>query len=802
MGRGLHKLGDIAFAHPWRVLAVWAVVIALLAFSAVEFFKAPSSNISIPNTEAQQAIDRMGELFPNAGQGSGRIVFKAHDGKTIGDVRGAIETLVDEVSKVEGVTQAVSPFVDAQFVAKSGDIAYAQVQLEKSFGAVDDITYEGVDAAVQKARDANPELQIELGGDIVNQVPGEILGVGEIVGVGVALLVLFMTLGSLVAAGMPIATALVAVGVTIAGLFSLSQLIDINSTTPVMAIMLGLAVGIDYALFIINRYRTLVLGGLDYREAAGRAAGTAGNAVVFAALTVVIALAALSIVGIPFLTVMGLTGAASVAVAALVAITLIPAMLRLAGPYLFSRKNRQKVVKAQGAKGKVAAHSGKFWYNWGHLVTARPWLTLLIAIPLLAVIAWPVHDLKLGLSTAEFANEEKTERRAYELLEQGFGAGFNGPLAVVVEGMPAVTDADKATVRAAAMAELSQQMEVAALAQQTQFENMMAEAQTPEQMYAVQAQIAEAQVAGEAQKQAALARIDSTVEQYAKYAQLKKIADAVATLDNVQTATPALVTDQGKEGLLQIIPKSSPSSTDTVALIETLRDQAIWGEVSDVDGLTMAVTGSTAMQEDVNARLSAALPKYLGIIVGLSLILLLLAFRSVVVPLKATLGYLLSVAAMFGAMVAVFQWGWFGIADAPGPIMSFIAILGAGLLFGLAMDYEFFLVSSIHEAYEDDPKHPKKAVVEGFGVGSKVVAAAAAIMVSVFAGFITNHEVAISAIGFGLAVGVFVDAYVVRMTIVPAVLSILGKAAWWLPSWLDRWLPHISIEGEDVSEKA
>lgn len=800
MGKGLHRLGAFAFAHPWRVIAVWVVIITGLGFSAAHFYKAPSSNISIPNTEAQRAIDRLGALFPNSGVGSGRLVFKAHNNKTIADLKPQITALSDTVSHVEGVSQVVSPFTNAQFISKSGDIAYTQVQLDKAFGSIDNKTYADVDAAVAAARSS--DLQVELGGDLVNQVPGDILGVGEIVGVGLALLVLLLTLGSLIAAGMPIVTALIAVAATTAGLFSLSQVLDINSTTPVMAIMLGLAVGMDYSLFIVNRYRTYVLDGYDYKDAVGRAIGTAGNAVIFAALTVVIALSALSVVGVPFLTVMGLTGAAAVATAALVAITLIPALLRFAGPRVFTRGTRKKVVASQGQKGAVAPVSGKIWLAWGKVVTARPWVTLLIAIPVIAALAWPVGHLKLGLATAEYASPEKTERRAYDLLTEGFGAGFNGPLVVVVEGLPKVSAADEEAVRQPAMAQYEKQVAEATAQAQTEFQQALANAQTPAERAALQQQAAAQQAEGQQQQQAALAQIDATVKQYAKYVELKKVADGLAKLGDVQQALPALVLDNGTAGAIQITPKSGPSADETASLIDKIRDPATRRQVTSNTNVTFAVTGTTAMQEDINSKLSAALPKYLAIIVGLSLLLLLVAFRSILVPIKATLGYLLSVAAMFGAIVMVFQWGWLGITNEPGPIMGFIAILATGLLFGLAMDYEFFLVSSMHEAYEHDAMHPKEAVVSGFGIGSKVVTAAAAIMTSVFAGFISNGEVSIQVIGFGLAVGVFVDAYIVRMTIVPAVMTLLGKAAWWLPRWLDELLPHVSIEGEDAPRKS
>lgn len=795
MAQFLHTIGAFAFKYPWRVIAAWLMLLGVLGFAAAQFMQPTSPAISIPGTAAQQAIDRAGELFPDGGKGTGRIVFQAEGGK-IADHKDQIDRLVNEVRAIDGVTQVVSPFDTETFVSKSGDIAYAQVQLAGSNGAIDERALEAVATAAEAAR--SDTLQVEMGGDLINQAPGEILGMGEVAGVAVALVVLVMTLGSLVAAGMPLVTALIGIAVSMAGLFSMSQLFTIGSTTPVLAVMLGLAVGIDYALFIINKYRTYVFEGYGYKDAAARAVGTAGNAVVFAAMTVVIALAALSIVNIPFMTTMGLAGAGSIAIAALVAITLIPALLGVAGHRAFGKKVRVMAERARTGGIQAGEHvdTASIWYRWGRAVTAHPLPVLLAATVAIGVIALPAKDLDLGLPTDQYAAADTTQRKAYDLLTEGFGVGFNGPLTVVVEGLPRVTDTDREAVRQAALAEYNKQLSDATARQQALFAEKAAQAATPEQQVALQQEIAQAQAAGEQQKQAALAGIEQTVEQYAKLVQLQKVAGEIAKGDNVQQALPAVATDDGTAGIIQVTPKSAPADVQTTELIKSLRDETTQRELTGGETISLAVTGSTALQEDISAKLAAALPQYLAIVVGLSLILLIVAFRSIIVPLKATIGFLLSVLAMFGALVAVFQWGWFGITDAPGPIVSFIPIIAIGILFGLAMDYEFFLVSGMHESYAHTG-NAKQAVVRGFGAGSKVVTAAGVIMVSVFAGFIFNHDATIQAMGFGLAVGILVDAFIVRMTIVPAVMTLLGKAAWWLPTWLDKRLPHVSIEGEE-----
>ena len=796
MGTYLHKLGVWAFSHPWRVVAMWAVLLAMLGLGANHFMKPTSSAISIPGTQAQVAIDRAAELFPDNGKGSARIVLHSMGG-TLEKHEPAINALVDKVEKFDGVEGAINPLESSgQLLSDDKTIGIIAVQLRDEAGSVSKNLIGNVESATKQA--AGNQLEVEIGGGLVDKTPGEILGVGEIVGVVIALVVLLATLGSLVSAGLPIITALVAIGVSTAGLFSFSQLMTINATTPVLGVMLGLAVGIDYSLFIVSKYRQLLLEGHDMRSAAGRALGTAGNAVVFAALTVVIALAALSVVQIPFMTMMGLSGAASIAVAALVALTLLPALLGLAGMRVFGRRLRAKAEAAQKKKSHAATRISHrtFWYKWGEAITRRPWTVLVLAVAIVAVIALPVRDLTMGLPTDQYAAKNSTERKAYDLTAKGFGAGYNGQIAVVVENLPKVSQAEKDNIRGPAEKKLNEEIAKSKKKQEAYFTQKAASITTPEGYAALKSEIAQAEAKGAAQLQAAREKINESVKEYAKYVQLQKVAKRLTALDNVDSAQPVAVLENGTAGIIQVVPNSAPADAATADLIETMRDSNEQAKLAGGSGATLAVTGSTALEKDINAKLTQALPTYLLVVVGLSLVLLVVAFRSVLVPIKATLGFLLSVAAMFGAMVAVFQWGWFGIAEAPGPLVSFIPIIAIGVLFGLAMDYEFFLVSGMHEAYAKS-KDARGAVVNGFAAGSKVVTAAGVIMVSVFAGFITNHDATIQAIGFGLAIGILVDAFIVRMTIVPAIMTLLGRNAWWLPKWLNKRLPHISIEGEE-----
>lgn len=796
MGDFLNKLGGFAFSHKWQIITGWLLILAVVGGIAAKQYEPMSNAISIPGTEASEALDTFEELFPEAGNGSARVVFATEGDKSVESYEQTINKLNQNLADIDGVSQVVSPFVNPLAVSEDGQIAYAQIQLDEAMGEISEKTTDKIASAVDNSRTSG--LQVEIGGDAINRVPGEIIGWGELLGVAIALFVLIITLKSLLSAGVPILIALVTVGIGAAGLFSLSRVVDITATTPVLAVMLGLAVGIDYSLFIINKYKHLLLSGYNYKKAAAKAVATAGSAVVFAAATVVIALAALSVVNIPFMTTMGLAGASTVALAAIVAVTLLPALLGLAGNKIFMGKTKKSIAAAQkrGVQDEHTVERSSVWYKWGRVLTKRPVLVLVVAIAVVGTMAWPSKSLELGLPTDEFAAKSSTERKAYDLLAKGFGDGFNGPLLVVAENVPKVSSEDKDKIRTQIEEQFAQQMAVAENQQRQSFEALASQATTPEQMMALQQQQATMQAMAAEQQQQAEAAMEEQIARYTEMYELNKVAEGIADVDGVQESTPAMVTSEGDAGVIQVIPSSSPSSEATASLIENLRDPKTQSDISSQ--ITMGVTGSSALQIDVNDKLASALPIYLAVVVGLSLVLLIIAFRSILIPIKATLGFLLSVFAMFGALVAVFQWGWFGITDAPGPIVSFIPIISIGVLFGLAMDYEFFLVSSMHEEFRNSKsKNAKKAISDGFGLGSKVVTAAAVIMVAVFASFITNGDATIRAVGFGLAVGIFVDAFIVRMTIVPAVMTLLGKSAWWIPKWLDRRLPHVSIDGDN-----
>ncbi|GAA1883437.1 MMPL family transporter [Asanoa iriomotensis] len=580
-----------------------------------------------------------------------------------------------------------------------------QVQFRERDDAITDAqrdAYAHTGAAAERAG-----LRVEHGGEVMHNQPE--IGGTEGIGVLVALAVLVVTLGSLVAAGMTMLTALIGVGAGMAGLFALSGVVGLTSTAPILALMLGLAVGIDYSLFITSRYRQHVRDGLALDDAAGRALGTAGSAVLFAGGTVVIALAGLALVGIPFLTVMGLAAAGTVAVAVLVAVTLLPALLGFAG--------RRVLPRRAGRPRRQRREPGGF--RWARRVIRLRVPLLLVGVLGLGALALPALDMRLALPDASTAPVGSPTRDANDLITEGFGPGFTGRLALVVS-------TDSAAATTAAVAEAS---------------------------------------------------------------------DRLAGTPDLLAVTPPNLSGDGRTALLGVLPKTGPTDPATETLVHEVRDRA-----RSVAGADIALTGQTAVGIDVSSKLSSALPTYLLLVVGLSVLLLAVVFRSILVPVKAALGFLLTVGATFGLTTLVFQEGHLaGLVglDTPGPLVSFLPILLIGILFGLAMDYEVFLVSRMREDFvHGDP--PTRATVNGMGHGARVVTAAALIMTAVFAGFVLLDDPVIKSMGFALAIGVAIDAFVVRMTLVPAVMSLLGRAAWWLPRWLDRALPDVDLEGANL----
>ena len=733
MSTFLARLGRASFRHRGLVSVAWLALLGTVVTLLITVGGAFDDRFTIPGSESQDALDQLAEVSPGAAGAGAQIVFVAPDGESLADPANAA-AIADDVAaagQAPQVAAVISPF-DSSAVSPDGQAALATVRFGVEREKLDASSLDALQATTEAAKDAG--LEVAVGGDAFGST-GVTIGATEFVGVVVAVLVLVLTFGSLLAAGMNLLAAIVGIGVGMGALLLTSNLVTLSSTAPTLALMIGLAVGIDYSLFILSRHRTQLANGMDPEESAARATGTAGSAVVFAGLTVVIALSGLAVVGIPFLTVMGVGAAGTVLVAVLVALTLLPALLGFAGARLAPKPGSRAARREQEDARATTGAGGSMGARWTRLVTRRPLLTVVVVLAGLLVLAIPAPQLQLALPDNSTAAPDSPQRQAYDLISDNFGPGLNGPLVVLVDGLdPATAEQDAGAIAAAIGG-------------------------TP------------TGTPGEFQ----------------------------GGLDDVAYAAPTLLPD-GTTGIVTVIPESGPQEEATNVLVGDLR--ALAPALEAQTGAELAVTGQTAVAIDVSDRLADALLPFALVVVGLALVLLLLVFRSILVPIKAAVGFLLSVAASFGAVVAVFQWGWLtdllGV-PATGPVISFLPVILMAVLFGLAMDYEVFLVSRMREEYVHGTP-PREAVVTGARHAARVVVAAALIMFSVFASFVTIDDVIVNAIAFGLAVGILVDAFLVRMTLGPAVLALLGRSAWWLPRWLDRILPDLDVEGARLGE--
>ncbi|MFD4234387.1 MMPL family transporter [Streptomyces sp. NPDC058542] len=719
MATFLYKLGRLTFRRRRFVALIWVALLAVAGIGAATAPAATSSSFSIPGTEAQRAFDLLDQRNPgtSADGATARVVFKAPGDEKVTDPanKSEITNIVKELqSGSEQIASVADPF-EQQAVSQNGSTAYISVSYKVSSMELTDATRDSLEDAGKDAQKSG--MKVEIGGDALQVMPHT--GTAEIIGVVIAAIVLVITFGSLVAAGLPLVTALVGVGIGVSTITALASVLDLGSTTSILAMMIGLAVGIDYALFIVSRYRAELAEGREHEEAAGRAVGTAGSAVVFAGLTVVIALVGLAVVNIPMLTKMGFAAAGTVAIAVLIALTLVPAALGFAGKRVMGRKARKAAEAEKSSEAKPNMGT-----RWARFVLRKPVWVMLVGVLGLGIIAVPAASLEMGLPDDGAQPKSTTQRQAYDMLSDGFGPGFNGPLLVVVD------------------------------------------------------------TKNSSDGKAAADRVSEEIESI-----------------GVSAVIPPAFNKAGDTATITVIPKDRPSSHDTEEVVHSIRDAG--ADVKSDTGAEVLVTGATAMNIDFSQKMNDALLPYLALVVGLAFLLLMLVFRSILVPLKAALGFLLSVVAALGAVVAVFQWGWLGSlfgVEQTGPIMSMMPIFMVGVVFGLAMDYEVFLVTRMREAYVHG-ESPGQAIVTGFKHGARVVTAAAVIMMAVFSGFIGSSEQMIKMIGFSLAIAVFFDAFVVRMAIVPAVLALLGKRAWWLPRWLDRALPNVDVEGEKLRKQ-
>ncbi|WP_163275634.1 MMPL family transporter [Cellulomonas iranensis] len=758
MSSALYRLGRAAYARRRAVIGAWLAVLVLLGAGAVLLGGKLDNSVTIPGTESQAALDRLAATFPEAAGTTAQVLVVGTDGGQVDDpaVVAAVDDAAQRFADVQGVTSAVSPFdtttPGASETSDDGEAAIMVLSLRGEGVAIGADVKDELRALTDDLAAALPDgYDATIGGQLFSQeFPG--LSITEALGVVVAFVVLLLTLGSFAAAGMPLLNALLGVGISTVLVLVAAAFTSVTSTTPLLSLMLGLAVGIDYALFIVSRHRELLATGLPPDEAAARSNATAGSAVIFAGLTVMIALVGLSVAGIPFLGVMGVAGAMAVGVAVLISITLVPAMLGVAGTRLVPRPSRRarrhaaaQPAAAQPAAGRDAAPAttpadasdpaphgddewdlpaqhNRFFAGWVRLATAKPWITVVVTVGAMAALAFPALDLRLALPDAGVQPTGSSQRVTYDRISEHFGPGANGPL--VVTGSIVTSD-------------------------------------DPLKL-------------------------------------MQDVADELRALPGVQDVPLATPNASIDTGIVQVVPTTGPTDPKTADLVNAIRD--LRPEIQEKYGFDLAVTGFTAVGIDVSAKLGAALLPFAVFVVGLSLVLLTMVFRSVAVPLKATVGYLLSVAVAFGVVTSVFEHGVGADllhVSRLGPVISFMPIVLMGVLFGLAMDYEVFLVSRIREDYVHSGK-ARASIATGFVSSAKVVTAAAVIMVAVFFAFVPEGDINIKPIALGLAVGVAVDAFVVRMTLVPAVLQLLGDKAWWMPKSLDRALPSFDVEGESL----
>ena len=705
MNRFTRSIAMTSARHPWRTIASWVVVLVAMLFLATSGGGTFTEDFAAKGSQSDRARQLLAENFPEAAKGTALVVFEAEDGTTLDAHRADLETVLSDVAALEHVASVTDPFA-AGTVSEDGRIAYAQLTLDVPERDMGKPAFTVLSNAVSGTDVSG--LRVELGGDAVFLNAEEKPSSHTAIGLLVALLVLLVVFGTIVAAVIPIGLAIVAVGAGVGGITLLAGSMDVSASAISVAALVGLGVGIDYALFVVARYRENRAAGMANDRALAQAMGTSGSAVVFAGSTVIIATSALALTGLGVLTSIGLATALMVFFAVAAAITLLPALLGLLGDKIDTGKLVRRHRPAKRAEDTV-------WWRFGHRVSGRPWPYLLGAVVTLVAIAMPAFWIQTAFPAAGDAPAETTHRQAYDLLAEGFGTGINAPLMVVV-------DLDAPGVDAAGVPALT---------------------------------------------------------------------EAIGSVRHIVSVSEPQVSSDGDTVVFTAIPTTGPADAETSATIDRVRD-VIPGNVY--------VSGITAITDDLTAQLSDTLPLFIGAVIAVSFLLLMLVFRSIAVPLKAAVMNLLSIGGAYGVLVAVFQWGWgaelLGL-DGPTPITSIIVVIMFPILFGLSMDYEVFLLSRIREEYVRTGDNAE-SVARGLAGTGRVITSAALIMIAVFLSFVGSPVPSLKMLGLGLAVAIAIDATLVRMVLVPATMALLGKANWWLPSWLDRVLPQVTVEEHEV----
>ncbi|RJO78029.1 MMPL family transporter [Nocardia panacis] len=750
----LYRWGKFAFRRKWIVLPAWLLLVVVMIAAGFSLKKTSTDDFTMPNLPSERATQILDKHFPGMSAGfkadavTGTYVIGAPEGQKLTDPanKAAIDALVAKLGELETVDHSkpvMSPIMVAEamgclapdrntdefrsrcsaapldVLSKDKTDAVAVLSVPFTIKKVTEVTDAAREAAYNVANDArNAGLTVEMSGSIAMKPGMESSGKAEQIGYVVAFIVMMVAFGALIAAFVPILTGMIGVGAALSLIMMGTSVINIPSFTLILGSMIGIALSIDYALFIVSRYKHELAVQDSPEEAAGVAVGTAGSAVVFAGMTVIIALVGLSIVGVSFLTWMGLGGAIAAFFAILVATTLLPAVMGAFGRFLF--KPKLPLVARHDTDDDNAVSNGK---RFARLIGRFPALALLLSVLVLGGLAAPAAGINLGLPGEDSQPKTSTIRKAYDLRTSGFGEGSNGVLQV-----------------AADLSKVAPQQRDAALTE---------------------------------------------------------LRDKLASYDGMDYVTAPKKSEDGEGALMTGIPKSGPNQQATQDLVKSARDAE--AGLQQKYGIEYGITGTTAIYADVSNVLLSKIAPYMAIVAGAAFILLVLVFRSILVPLTAALGFLLSMAATFGATVLIFQEGKLGLIHDPHPLISFLPIMLIGLVFGLAMDYQVFLVTRMREEYVHG-KSPKEAMISGYHHGARVVTSAAIIMMAVFGGFILESDVTAKSMGFALAAGVLLDAFVVRMVLIPALLVLMGKWAWWMPKWLDRILPDIDVEGSKLRE--
>ncbi|MGH2596019.1 MAG: MMPL family transporter [Actinomycetota bacterium] len=715
MSSFLYRLGQAAARHRWHTLGIWiAAVVAIFVIGGALGGKF-SDDFKLPDSESQRAYDLLAERYPAASGTSAYIVFHATGG-SLEDQADAVNEALDTIVAQPHVSAVSNPFETPGAVSPDGTIGYAQVAYDEPATDLGVEPFDALQAALDGVR--SPDLEAEIGGEYASWGTQPSTGSSELIGLLAAMIILLIAFGSVVAMGLPIGTAVIGLATGTGLTLILASFASVPEFATILSSMIGLGVGIDYALFIVTRYRQNLHDGMEPLHAIGVSSSTAGQAVVFSGIMVSIALLGLWISGIAFVGMMATAAAIVVLVAVVAAVTLLPAFLGFAGNAIDKLSVHRKRTTAEELESKP-----RMWSRWGHEVERHPWRYFVGAATVLLVLAIPLFSMKLGFPDDGTAPTSETRRLAYDLLSEGFGPGFNGPLLLAVE-----------------------------------------------------------------------------IDDPAALQQLDRLTTALEAAPGVAAVTPPQPNEAGNAAIIQVIPTTSPQDQATTELVRRLRADTI--PAATPEGATVHVGGGTATFIDLSDRITNALPWFIGAVVLLSFLLLMVVFRSILVPLKAAVLNLLSIGAAYGVIVVIFQWGWgrslLGV-DQLIPIVSFVPMMMFAVLFGLSMDYEVFLLSRIREEYLKTGKNVE-SVVSGISTTARVITSAALIMIAVFLSFVSQPDPIAKMFGIGLAVAVFIDATVVRIVLVPATMVLLGDANWWLPGWLDRILPKMSLESASDPE--